>query len=120
VGAFGGYETFDYSSTTLAGRLTGDGWRLGGYFGWRFMSGWRLDLGAACSGVNFDAASGAGKATFLGSRWMVSAGLVGARHRGLQAGWASGSRVSAAAEVGGLGSGQFTTWTFRGRFSHPF
>jgi uncharacterized repeat protein (TIGR01451 family) len=33
VGAFGGYEIFDYTSQLLDGRLKGDGWTAGGYLG---------------------------------------------------------------------------------------
>jgi hypothetical protein len=34
VGAFGGYEHFDYSSQAFNGVLKGDGWTAGAYLGW--------------------------------------------------------------------------------------
>ena len=58
VGAFGGYEYFNYTSEALNGRLTGDGWTAGAYLGWQMLPGLRFDLGAAHSGVNFQGAAG--------------------------------------------------------------
>ncbi|MBR0901985.1 Ig-like domain repeat protein [Bradyrhizobium liaoningense] len=78
IGAVGGYENFNYSSTTLNGRLKGDGWTVGGYLGWRISPGIRFDAALARSGVNYNGVSGTASATFPGSRWIVSAGLTGA------------------------------------------
>jgi hypothetical protein len=77
IGVTGGYEAFSYSSTTLNGRLKGDGWTVGGYLGWRIWPGLRFDAALARSGVNYDGVSGSASATFPGSRWIGSAGLTG-------------------------------------------
>jgi hypothetical protein len=53
--------------------MKGDGWTAGGYFGWRFLPGLRLDLGLAHSLVNFDGKAG----TFAGVRWLGTLGLTG-------------------------------------------
>ena len=37
IGTLGGYERFNYTSQVLSGRLKGEGWTAGGYFGWRFL-----------------------------------------------------------------------------------
>jgi uncharacterized protein with beta-barrel porin domain len=42
IGALGGYETFDYRSDALQGRLKGDGWTVGSYLGWRLTRDIRL------------------------------------------------------------------------------
>ena len=77
IGVVGGWETFDYRSDTLNGRLEGDGWTLGSYLGWRFGGGLRFDVAAAYSGIGYDGASGAATGTFAGRRWLVSGGLTG-------------------------------------------
>jgi hypothetical protein len=77
VGAFGGYENFDYSSQTLSGRLRGAGWTVGSYAGWIFMPGLRFDLGLAYSRVNFDGTAGTAEGSFPGERWLGSMGLTG-------------------------------------------
>jgi uncharacterized repeat protein (TIGR01451 family) len=77
IGAVGGYENFNYSSTTLNGRLKGDGWTVGGYLGWRISPGIRFDAGLARSGVSYDGVSGTASATFPGSRWIGTAALTG-------------------------------------------
>lgn len=77
VGLLGGYEHFNYSSDSLNGRLKGDGWTVGGYLGWRLMTGIRLDLGSTYSGVNYNGFAGTASGSFPGSRWLVTAGLTG-------------------------------------------
>jgi hypothetical protein len=77
VGVFGGYETFDYTSQLLNGRLKGDGWTAGGYLGWRLLPGLRLDAGVARSGVNYDGVAGTAAGTFPGNRWLATGALVG-------------------------------------------
>jgi hypothetical protein len=77
VGVIAGYETFDYTSELLAGRLTGDGWTTGGYLGWRFAPHWRLDVAVARAWINYHGNAGTAGATFDGSRWLISGGLVG-------------------------------------------
>jgi hypothetical protein len=77
VGAFGGYETFDYRSDALSGHLKGDGWTLGSYLGWRFAPGLRFDAAAAYSGIGYDGTAGIATGNFSGHRWLVSSGLTG-------------------------------------------
>ncbi len=77
LGVFGGYETFDYTSNTLNGRLKGEGWTIGGYLGWRIIQGLRFDAGVARSGLTYDGVSGIASGTFPGQRWLVSGGLTG-------------------------------------------
>jgi hypothetical protein len=75
VGAVGGYETFDYRSDTLSGRLKGDGWTVGSYLGWKFTPGLRFDAAAVYSGIGYDGSAGAASGNFNGHRWLVSGGL---------------------------------------------
>jgi hypothetical protein len=77
VGAFGGYENFDYTSKLLDGRLKGDGWTAGGYFGWRFLPGLRFDASLARSVVNYNGSAGSAAASFPGQRWLATASLIG-------------------------------------------
>jgi len=77
VGAFGGYERFDYTSQLLSGRLKGDGWTVGGYLGWRLTPGLRFDAGVARSGINYDGLAGTAAGTFPGQRWLATAALIG-------------------------------------------
>ncbi|MGP0093872.1 MAG: autotransporter domain-containing protein [Xanthobacteraceae bacterium] len=77
VGMLAGYENFDYSAQSLGGRLTGDGWGVGGYFGWRFAAHMRWDATVVRSGLNYDGVAGTAAATFPGSRWLVSSGVTG-------------------------------------------
>ena len=77
IGAFGGYEHFDYSSDALNGRLKGDGWTVGSYLGWRLnrqcasTSRWRAR--ASTSMVR----PARRPATFPAGRWLASSGLTG-------------------------------------------
>jgi hypothetical protein len=77
VGVLGGYETFDYRSDALAGRLKGDGWTVGSYAGWRFLPGLRFDAAVAYSGIGYDGVAGTAAGTFNGNRWLISGGLIG-------------------------------------------
>ena len=77
IGAFGGYENFDYTSQLLDGRLKGDGWTAGGYFGWRFLPGLRFDASLARSVINYNGVAGTAAATFPGQRWLATAALIG-------------------------------------------
>jgi hypothetical protein len=77
VGMFAGYENFDYNTQALGGRLKGDGWVAGGYFGWRVAPHLRWDAAVARSGLNYDGVAGTAAATFPGSRWLVSSGVTG-------------------------------------------
>jgi hypothetical protein len=77
IGAFGGYENFDYTSELLNGRLKGDGWTAGGYFGWRFLPGLRFDASLARSVISYNGVAGSAAATFPGQRWLATASLIG-------------------------------------------
>jgi hypothetical protein len=77
IGAFGGYENFDYTSELLGGRLKGNGWTAGGYFGWRVLDGLRFDAGVARSGISYDGTAGTAVGSFPGARWLVTSGLTG-------------------------------------------
>ena len=77
VGLLAGYETFDYTSQSLTGRLKGDGWTVGAYLGWRFAPRLRFDAAVARSGLNYDGIAGTAVGTFTGSRWLVSGGVTG-------------------------------------------
>ena len=77
IGAFGGYETFDYRSDQLQGRLKGDGWTAGGYFGWRITQTIRFDAAVGYSGLGYDGTASTAAGSFNGNRWLVSGGLTG-------------------------------------------
>jgi len=77
VGVIGGWETFDYRSDAIQGRLKGDGWTVGGYAGWKLASSIRFDAGVAYSGIGFDGTAGTASGSFSGNRWLVSGGLTG-------------------------------------------
>jgi len=78
VGVLGGYETFDYRSDALLGRLKGDGWTVGSYLGWKITQGIRFDAGVAYSGIGYDGTAGTAAGSFTGNRWLVTSGLTGA------------------------------------------
>ena len=77
VGVLGGYETFDYRSDALQGHLTGEGWTVGSYLGWRITQTLRFDAAVAYSGIGYDGTAGTASGNFGGDRWMVSSGLTG-------------------------------------------
>jgi Bacterial Ig-like domain (group 3)/Autotransporter beta-domain/IPT/TIG domain len=77
VGALSGYETFDYRSDALAGRLKGGGWTVGSYLGWKFLPGLRFDAAAAYSRIGYDGVAGTASGMFNGNRWLVMSGLTG-------------------------------------------
>jgi len=77
IGAFGGYETFDYRSDQLQGRLKGDGWTTGGYLGWKITQKIRFDAAVGYSGIGYDGTAGTAAGSFNGNRWLVSGGLTG-------------------------------------------
>jgi hypothetical protein len=61
IGLLGGYETLDFTTKLLDGRLRGGGWTFGGYFGWRVLPGLRLDGSISRAGINYDVSSGAAR-----------------------------------------------------------
>jgi outer membrane autotransporter protein len=77
VGVVGGYETFDYASDELDGRLKGEGWTIGSYLGWKLTSSIRFDLAVAYSGIGYDGSAGTAQGDFDGNRWMLSSGFTG-------------------------------------------
>jgi len=77
VGVLGGYETFDYRSDALAGRLKGEGWTVGSYLGWKLTPNIRFTAAAAHSGITYDGSAGTATGNFDGNRWLLSTGLVG-------------------------------------------
>jgi hypothetical protein len=77
VGVLGGYETFDYRSDSLQGRLKGDGWTVGSYLGWRISQSVRFDAAAAYSGIGYDGTAGTATGSFGGHRLLLSSGLTG-------------------------------------------
>jgi uncharacterized repeat protein (TIGR01451 family) len=77
VGVVGGYETFDYTSDQLDGRLKGEGWTIGSYLGWKLTSSIRFDLALAYSGIGYDGSAGTAQGNFDGNRWMLSSGFTG-------------------------------------------
>jgi hypothetical protein len=77
IGVLGGYETFDYRSDSLQGRLKGDGWTVGSYAGWRISQNVRFDAAAAYSGIGYDGTAGTATGSFGGHRFLLSGGLTG-------------------------------------------
>jgi uncharacterized repeat protein (TIGR01451 family) len=77
IGALGGFETFDYRSDALQGRLKGDGWTVGSYLGWLVAANLRLDAGVAYSGIGYNGSAGVAAADFAGHRLLVTGGLTG-------------------------------------------
>ncbi|HET8920122.1 MAG TPA: Ig-like domain repeat protein [Xanthobacteraceae bacterium] len=77
IGAFGGYEHFDYSSQAFNGVLKGDGWTVGAYLGWKLAPNLRFDAGSAWSDLLANGVSGSASGHFLGTRWLVNGGLTG-------------------------------------------
>lgn len=77
IGAFGGYETFEYRSDQLQGRLKGDGWTVGSYLGWKITQTIRFDAAVGYSGLGYDGTAGTASGSFNGNRWLVSGGLTG-------------------------------------------
>ncbi len=77
AGVFGGYEFFAYNSDSLGGQLQGSGWTVGGYFGWRFLTGVRFEAAIAHSGIDFNGQAGTATGTFDGNRTFVMTGLAG-------------------------------------------
>jgi predicted hotdog family 3-hydroxylacyl-ACP dehydratase len=77
VGVLGGWETFDYRSDAIQGRLQGNGWTTGAYAGWKLSSTIRFDAGVAYSGIGFDGTAGQASGSFAGNRLLVTGGFTG-------------------------------------------
>jgi hypothetical protein len=61
----------------LDGHLNGNGWTVGGYFGWQLMPGVRLNGTIAHAWITYDAQSGAASGTIPADRWIGTLGLTG-------------------------------------------
>jgi uncharacterized repeat protein (TIGR01451 family) len=77
IGVLGGFETFDYRSDALQGRLKGDGWTVGSYLGWMITQNIRFDSGVAYSGIGYNGTAGLAAGSFHGNRWLFTGGLTG-------------------------------------------
>jgi hypothetical protein len=77
IGVVGGYENFNYTEQDINGKLTGDGWTVGFYLGWKIVPTLRYDLAVAYSGIGYNGISGTAQGNFSGNRWLVSTGLTG-------------------------------------------
>jgi hypothetical protein len=80
AGVFGGYETFDYRSDALEGRLKGEGWTMGSYLGWKLTPDIRLTTAAAYSGITYEGTAGTATGNFDGDRLLLSGALTGNYH----------------------------------------
>ena len=77
VGLLGGYETFNYVEDDINGRLSGDGWTVGSYLGWKINPTLRYDAAVTYSGIGYNGTAGTAQGNFSGNRWMISTGLTG-------------------------------------------
>ncbi|WP_454632969.1 putative Ig domain-containing protein [Bradyrhizobium cenepequi] len=77
VGVLGGYETFNYTEQDINGKLTGGGWTVGSYIGWKITSTLRYDAAVAYSGIGYNGVAGTAQGNFNGQRWLISTGLTG-------------------------------------------
>ena len=77
VGVFTGYENFNFTMDSIAGKMTGDGGSIGTYAGWRFASHWRADAMLGWTKVSYSARAGSAAGDFGGSRWLASGGFTG-------------------------------------------
>jgi len=80
VGAFAGYENFNYDFASLAGNLKGNGGTIGTYAGWQITPTLRWKGMIGWTGLGYDASAATASGGFDGSRWLVSTGLTGS-HR---------------------------------------
>ena len=77
VGVLGGYENFNYNDQDINGRLTGEGWTVGSYVGWKITPTLRYDAGVAYSGIGYDGTAGTAQGNFSGQRWLAQTGFTG-------------------------------------------
>jgi hypothetical protein len=77
VGILGGYEHFNYTEQAISGRLTGDGWTVGTYLGWRLTPTLRFDALVAGSEIGYAGAAGTASGNFSGGRLLASGALTG-------------------------------------------
>jgi hypothetical protein len=77
LGVLGGYETFNYTEQDINGKLSGDGWTVGAYVGWKITPTLRYDAAATYSGLGYNGTAGTAQGNFNGQRTMVSTGFTG-------------------------------------------
>jgi hypothetical protein len=77
VGVVGGYETFNFTEQDINGKLTGDGWTVGSYLGWKIAPTLRYDAAFTYSGIGYNGTAGTAQGNFNGQRWMAQTGLTG-------------------------------------------
>jgi hypothetical protein len=77
VGAFAGYENFNYDFVSLTGNLKGNGGTIGTYAGWQITRTLRWKGMLGWTGLGYDATAATAAGSFDGSRWLVSTGLTG-------------------------------------------
>jgi hypothetical protein len=80
VGVFTGYENFDFTMPSIAGKLTGEGGTIGSYAAWRFTDHWRADGMFGWSDLSYKGTAGAASDSFSGSRWLGSGAFTGTYH----------------------------------------
>ena len=81
-GIYGGYESFNFTSQAISGRLKGDGGTVGSYVGWRVVNGLRFDAAFGYSQIGYNVSAAVGPGVFAngsptGDRWLALAGLTG-------------------------------------------
>jgi len=77
VGAFTGYEHFNFSVEALSGKMSGDGGTVGAYAAYHFAPHWRADAMLGWSDIWYTGTAGMASGSFTGSRWLGSGGLTG-------------------------------------------
>jgi hypothetical protein len=77
VGAFAGYENFNYDFASLTGKLKGNGGTIGTYAGWQITPTLRWKGMIGWTGLGYDASAATASGNFDGARWLVSTGLTG-------------------------------------------
>jgi IPT/TIG domain/Autotransporter beta-domain len=77
VGILAGYEHFNYTEQAISGRLTGDGWTVGTYLGWRMTPTLRFDALLAGSDIGYAGVAGTASGNYSGERLLASGTLTG-------------------------------------------
>ena len=57
--------------------MTGDGWTVGSYLGWKITPSLRYDAAVTYSGIGYTGVAGTAQGNFNGQRWMFATGLTG-------------------------------------------
>jgi Autotransporter beta-domain len=77
VGLFTGFEHFNFTVESLAGKMSGDGGTVGAYAAYAFGPHWRADGMIGWSDIWYSGTAGTASGSFTGARWLGSAGLTG-------------------------------------------